>query len=96
MAVARPLLLRIQNPFRHEVHLGQGFQICQIGPDPSPSPFLLLATPEKNCHLSSSYEKNGFNRKMNTFFGSMSKNVLVWTFLTTNDVGNEGSDAISL
>ena len=33
---------------------------------------------------------------MNTFVGSMSKNVLVWTFLTTNDVGNEGSDAISL
>ena len=51
MAAAQPLLLQIQNPLEHEVHLGQGFQTCQIGPDPSLSPFLLLATPEKNCHL---------------------------------------------
>ena len=50
-AIARVLLLRIQKFFGHEAHIGQGFQTCQIGPDPSPSPFLLLATPEKNRHL---------------------------------------------
>ena len=51
MVVARPLLLRIQNPLGYEVHLGQGFETCQNDPDPSPCPFLLLTTLQKNRHL---------------------------------------------
>ena len=52
MAVARPLLLRIQNPLGCEVHLGQELETCQNDLDPSPCPFLLLANLQKNRHLS--------------------------------------------
>ena len=36
----------------YAVHMGQGFQKCQIRTYPLPIPFLLLATLDKNRHLS--------------------------------------------